>query len=75
MLLMYAVAAEPLLGAVFGEELTDAADALPWLALAMTLLACAYVCVQYLLALDEWRFLLVLRGGRAERRARHAARH
>jgi O-antigen/teichoic acid export membrane protein len=60
MLLVYAVAAEPLLGAVFGDDLTGAADALPWLALAMTLLACAYVCVQYLLALDEWRFLPVL---------------
>ena len=60
MLLVYAVAAEPLLGAVFGSDLTDAAGALPWLALAMTLLACAYVCVQYLLALDEWRFLPVL---------------
>jgi glycosyltransferase involved in cell wall biosynthesis/O-antigen/teichoic acid export membrane protein len=60
MLLLYAVAAEPLLGAVFGEDLTDAAPALPWLALAMTLLACAYMCVQYLLALDEWRFLPVL---------------
>ena len=60
MLLVYAVAAEPLLSAVFGPDLTDAAEALPWLALAMTLLACAYVCVQYLLALDEWRFLPVL---------------
>ena len=60
MLLVYAVAAEPLLGTVFGPDLTDAAGALPWLALAMTLLACAYVCVQYLLALDEWRFLPVL---------------
>ena len=60
MLLVYAVAAEPLLAAVFGADLTDAAGALPWLALAMTLLACAYVCVQYLLALDEWRFLPVL---------------
>ncbi|HYH58110.1 MAG TPA: glycosyltransferase [Thermoleophilaceae bacterium] len=60
MLLVYAVAAEPLLAAVFGPDLTDAAAALPWLALAMTLLACAYVGVQYLLALDEWRFLPVL---------------
>jgi glycosyltransferase involved in cell wall biosynthesis/O-antigen/teichoic acid export membrane protein len=60
MLLLYAVAAEPLLRTVFGPDLTDAAGALPWLALAMTLLACAYLGVQYLLALDEWRFLPVL---------------
>lgn len=60
LLITYAVAAEPLLAAVFGSDLTDAAAALPWLALAMTLLACAYLCVQYLLALDEWRFLPVL---------------
>jgi O-antigen/teichoic acid export membrane protein len=60
MLFVYAVAAEPLLRTVFGPDLTDAAGALPWLGLAMTLLACAYLGVQYLLALDEWRFLPVL---------------
>ena len=60
MVLVYAVAAEPLLGAVFGEDLTEAAGALPWLGLAMALLACAYLSVQYLLALERASFLWVL---------------
>jgi glycosyltransferase involved in cell wall biosynthesis/O-antigen/teichoic acid export membrane protein len=60
MVLLYAVAAEPLLRAVFGEDLTLAAGALPWLALAMTLLACAYLSVQYLLALHRARFIWAL---------------
>ena len=51
MVALYAVAAEPLLRTVFGPDLTGAADALPWLGLAMALLACAYLSVQYLLAL------------------------
>ena len=38
-ILLYTVAAEPLLAAVFGEEYGQAAGALPWLALAMSLLA------------------------------------
>ena len=57
MVLMYAVAGEPLLEIVFGEDLTGAAGALPWLALAMTLLACAYLSVQYLLAMGRSSFL------------------
>ena len=60
MVLLYAVAAEPLLSTVFGEEFTDAAGALPWLGLAMALLACAYLSVQYLLALGHSRFLWLL---------------
>jgi O-antigen/teichoic acid export membrane protein len=60
MFLIYAVAGEPLLGAVFGEDLTQASDALPWLALAMTLLACAYLSVQYLLAMGRAIFIWVL---------------
>jgi O-antigen/teichoic acid export membrane protein len=60
MVLLYAVAAKPLLTAVFGSEFTDAAGALPWLGLAMALLACAYLSVQYLLALGHSRFLWVL---------------
>ena len=60
MVLLYAVAAEPLLATVFGEEFTDAAGALPWLGLAMALLACAYLSVQYLLALGHSRFLWLL---------------
>ena len=60
MVLLYAVAAEPLLATVFGEEFTDASGALPWLGLAMALLACAYLSVQYLLALGHSRFLWLL---------------
>jgi O-antigen/teichoic acid export membrane protein len=60
MVLIFAVGAEPLLEAVFGEDLTEAAGALPWLGLAMTLLACSYLAVQYLLALGRSSFIWVL---------------
>jgi O-antigen/teichoic acid export membrane protein len=60
MVLIFAVGAEPLLKAVFGEDLTEAAGALPWLGLAMTLLACSYLAVQYLLALGRSSFIWVL---------------
>ncbi|HMJ94932.1 MAG TPA: glycosyltransferase [Thermoleophilaceae bacterium] len=60
MVLIYAVAAKPLLGAVFGDDLTGAAGALPWLGLAMALLACAYLAVQYLLAIGRKSFIGVL---------------
>jgi O-antigen/teichoic acid export membrane protein len=60
MVLIFAVGAEPLLKIVFGEDLTEAAGALPWLGLAMTLLACSYLSVQYLLALGRASFIWVL---------------
>jgi O-antigen/teichoic acid export membrane protein len=60
MMLIFAFGAEQLLEAVFGDDLTEAAGALPWLGLAMTLLACSYLAVQYLLALGRWRFIWVL---------------
>jgi O-antigen/teichoic acid export membrane protein len=60
MMLIFAFGAEQLLEAVFGDDLTEAAGALPWLGLAMTLLACSYLAVQYLLALGRWRFIPVL---------------
>jgi glycosyltransferase involved in cell wall biosynthesis/O-antigen/teichoic acid export membrane protein len=60
MVLIYAVAAKPLLGAVFGDDLTEASGALPWLGLAMALLACAYLSVQYLLAIGRRSFIGVL---------------
>jgi O-antigen/teichoic acid export membrane protein len=60
MVLVYAVAGEQLLGAVFGDDLTEASGALPWLGLAMTLLACAYLSVQYLLAMHRAGFIWVL---------------
>ena len=60
MIAIYAVAAEPLLRAVFGDDLTEAAGALPFLGVAMALLACAYLSVQYLLALGRSAFIGVL---------------
>jgi O-antigen/teichoic acid export membrane protein len=60
MMLIFGFGAEQLLEAVFGDDLTEAAGALPWLGLAMTLLACSYLAVQYLLALGRWRFIWVL---------------
>jgi O-antigen/teichoic acid export membrane protein len=54
------VAGEPLLRIVFGEDLTDASDALPFLGLAMSLLAVSYLSVQYLLAMGKASFLVVL---------------
>ena len=64
-LLIFAAAAEPLLSAAFGEDLTEGASALPWLGLAMTFLACTYLSVQYLLALRRERFIAVVAVGAA----------
>jgi O-antigen/teichoic acid export membrane protein len=61
--LIYSVAGEPLLRIVFGEDLTQASDALPFLGIAMTCLACSYLCVQYLLAMGRAHFLAVLAAG------------
>jgi glycosyltransferase involved in cell wall biosynthesis/O-antigen/teichoic acid export membrane protein len=55
--LLYVVAARPLLIAIFGSSYGSAAGALPWIAIAMSLLACAYLSVQYLLALERANFL------------------
>jgi O-antigen/teichoic acid export membrane protein len=60
MVLIYAAAGEPLLGAVFGDDLTEASGALPWLGLAMVLLACVYLSVQFLLAMGQRLFIAVL---------------
>jgi len=60
MLIVYTVAAEPLLSLVFGSDLTDASGALGLLGLAMAALACAYLAVQYLLALGRARFAWLL---------------
>jgi O-antigen/teichoic acid export membrane protein len=65
MVLIYSVAGEPLLRAVFGPDLTNASDALPFLGLAMSLLACSYLSVQYLLAMGRAHFLVVLAAGLA----------
>jgi O-antigen/teichoic acid export membrane protein len=63
MVLIFSVAGEPLLRIVFGPDLTDASDALPFLGLAMCLLACSYLSVQYLLAMGRASFLFVLAVG------------
>jgi len=60
MVLVYAVAAKPLLRIAFGHKFLSGAGALPWLGLALTLLACAYLAVQYHLALHRSRFIAVL---------------
>jgi O-antigen/teichoic acid export membrane protein len=60
MVLIYAAAGEPLLGAVFGNDLTEASGALPWLGLAMALLACVYLSVQFLLAMHRRLFIAIL---------------
>ena len=59
-LLIFAVAPELLLRLAFGPGFTDAAGALLLLGAAMTLLAVAYLTVQYMIALGETRFLWVL---------------
>ena len=63
MVLIYTAAGKPLLEAVFGKDLTLASGALPWLGLAMVLLACTYLSVQYLLALHRYRFIWILAAG------------
>jgi O-antigen/teichoic acid export membrane protein len=60
MLLVYAVAPALVLRLAFGPETVPAANALFVLGVAMTLLAAGYLCVQYMLALREVRFLFAL---------------
>ena len=60
MVLLYAIAGEPLLRVVFGDDLAEASGALPFLGLAMTLLACTYLSVQYLLGLHRAAFIWTL---------------
>ena len=50
---------------MFGDDLTAASDALPWLGLAMAFLACVYVGMQFLLAMHRRRFIARARRGRA----------
>jgi hypothetical protein len=59
-MLIFGFAAEPLLSAAFGDDLTAGASALPWLGLAMILLACTYLAVQYMLALGRSVFIWAL---------------
>lgn len=60
MVLVYAAVGEPLLSAVFGDDLAEASGALPWLGLAMVCLACSYLSVQFLLAIHRRGFIAVL---------------
>jgi O-antigen/teichoic acid export membrane protein len=60
LLIVFTFAAEPLLSFVYGSDLAGASEALPLLGVAMTLLACAYLSVQYLLALGRASFLWLL---------------
>jgi glycosyltransferase involved in cell wall biosynthesis/O-antigen/teichoic acid export membrane protein len=59
-LLIFVAAPETVLRLAFGPKFVVAADALPVLGLAMTLLAAAYLTVQYMLALGRTSFLWVL---------------
>jgi O-antigen/teichoic acid export membrane protein len=59
-LLIFAAAPDLLLRLAFGPKLTLAAGALIFLGAAMTLLAVAYLTVQYMVALGETRFLWIL---------------
>lgn len=57
MIVLFAMAGGPLLGLVFGSNFMAGAKALPPLAIAMTLLATSYLCLQLLIAHDNYRFL------------------
>jgi O-antigen/teichoic acid export membrane protein len=59
-LLVFIAAPETVLRLAFGPKFVAAADALPVLGLAMTVLAGAYLTVQYMLALARTSFLWVL---------------
>jgi glycosyltransferase involved in cell wall biosynthesis/O-antigen/teichoic acid export membrane protein len=59
-LALFTLAPHLLLHVAFGPSFTQAAGALPLLGAAMTLLAVAYLTVQYMLALGEVRFLWAL---------------
>jgi hypothetical protein len=59
-LLIFATVPELLLRVAFGSDLTAASDALLLLGAAMTLLAVAYLTVQYMVALGATHFLWVL---------------
>jgi O-antigen/teichoic acid export membrane protein len=60
MVTLYIYAGKELLSLVFGPGFTAAAAALPVLAAAMTLLACAYLFLQYLLASRRSAFVAFL---------------
>lgn len=60
MVAVYAVAAEPVLDLVFGDEADLAAGALPWLGAAMSLLGLAFLALQLQLGLGRRRFVVLV---------------
>jgi O-antigen/teichoic acid export membrane protein len=60
MVLLYAFGGEPLMKAAFGHKFQGGSAPLPWLGVALSMLACTYLAVQYHLALHRWRFIAVL---------------
>jgi O-antigen/teichoic acid export membrane protein len=60
MILLYAFGGAPLMSAAFGHKFEDGSAPLPWLGVALSMLACTYLAVQYHLALHRWRFVSVL---------------
>ena len=59
-LLIFAVAAKPLLQVAFGAKRTSASDSLLVLGVAFTLLAGTYLAIQYMLALKRTWFLILI---------------
>lgn len=59
-LAVFTAAPGTVLELVFGDRATLARDALPWLTAAMTFLALTYLALQFLLALGQRAFLLLL---------------
>jgi O-antigen/teichoic acid export membrane protein len=60
MVLIYAFGGDQLMSAAFGHKFERGSAPLPWLGVALSLLACSYLAVQYHLALHRWRFIAVL---------------
>lgn len=59
-LLIFAVASEPLIRIAFGAHRASAHAALLPLGAAFTVLACTYLAIQYMLALKRTRFLILV---------------
>lgn len=60
MVIVYAVAGGPLLRVVFGDKAELAANALPWLGAAMSLLSITYLTLQFSLGLGRRAFVALM---------------
>jgi O-antigen/teichoic acid export membrane protein len=60
MTLLYALGGGQVMSAAFGHKFQGGAAPLPWLGVALSMLACTYLAVQYHLALHRWRFIGLL---------------